>query len=101
MNSTFNKILTDRQKSLGNIRHYNFRRAITVEADLDDAVIDPGDGGEYAVDIDPADFSSVVDHLADMLNTRVGESVTVPDYGLVDFDRIRRCRIPLHPQGRA
>lgn len=29
--------------------------------------------------------SSVVAHLADMLNTRVGESVTVPDYGLVDF----------------
>lgn len=29
--------------------------------------------------------SSVVAHLGDMLNTRVGESVTVPDYGLVDF----------------
>jgi multidrug efflux pump subunit AcrB len=29
-----------RQEGLGNIRHYNFRRAITVQADLDDAVID-------------------------------------------------------------
>jgi multidrug efflux pump subunit AcrB len=29
-----------RQQGLGNIRHYNFRRAITVEADLDDAVVD-------------------------------------------------------------
>ncbi len=28
----------------------------------DTAVIDPGDGGEYAVEIDPAEFSSVVDH---------------------------------------
>lgn len=32
--------------------------------------------------------SSVVDHLANMLNTRVGESVTVPDYGLVDFSDV-------------
>jgi multidrug efflux pump subunit AcrB len=30
----------NRQQGLGNIRHYNFRRAITVEADLDDAVTD-------------------------------------------------------------
>jgi len=29
-----------RQQSLGNIRHYNFRRAITVEADLDNDVSD-------------------------------------------------------------
>jgi multidrug efflux pump subunit AcrB len=29
-----------RQQGLGNIRHYNFRRAITVEADLDGAVVD-------------------------------------------------------------
>ena len=29
-----------RQTGLGNVRHYNFRRAITVEADLDDTVID-------------------------------------------------------------
>jgi multidrug efflux pump subunit AcrB len=29
-----------RQQGLGNIRHYNFRRAITVEADLDDEVMD-------------------------------------------------------------
>jgi type VI secretion system protein len=29
--------------------------------------------------------SSVVDHLKDMLNTRTGESVTVPDFGVVDF----------------
>ena len=29
-----------RQEGLGNIRHYDFRRAITVEADLDEAVID-------------------------------------------------------------
>ena len=29
-----------RQQSLGNIRHYNFRRAITVEADIDEAVTD-------------------------------------------------------------
>jgi multidrug efflux pump subunit AcrB len=29
-----------RQQGLGNIRHYNFRRAITVEADTDDALID-------------------------------------------------------------
>ncbi|MDH4145566.1 MAG: hypothetical protein OEY23_10430 [Acidimicrobiia bacterium] len=25
-------------------------------------VVDPGDGGDYSVDIDPADFTSVVDH---------------------------------------
>ena len=29
-----------RSQALGNIRHYNFRRAITVEADIDDQVID-------------------------------------------------------------
>ncbi|MCG6966660.1 MAG: efflux RND transporter permease subunit [Chromatiaceae bacterium] len=29
-----------RQQSLGNIRHYNFRRAITVEADIDETLID-------------------------------------------------------------
>jgi len=29
-----------RQQGLGNIRHYNFRRAITVEADIDEASID-------------------------------------------------------------
>lgn len=29
-----------REPGLGNIRHYNFRRAITVEADLDDTVLD-------------------------------------------------------------
>ncbi|MCB1724363.1 MAG: efflux RND transporter permease subunit [Gammaproteobacteria bacterium] len=29
-----------RQQSLGNIRHYNFRRAITVEADIDDTLTD-------------------------------------------------------------
>ncbi len=29
-----------REEGLGNIRHYNFRRAITVDADLDDAVTD-------------------------------------------------------------
>ncbi|NNJ90957.1 MAG: efflux RND transporter permease subunit [Gammaproteobacteria bacterium] len=29
-----------REPGLGNIRHYNFRRAITVEADIEDAVID-------------------------------------------------------------
>lgn len=32
--------------------------------------------------------SSVVDHLRDMLNTRRGESVTVPDYGLIDFSDV-------------
>jgi len=32
--------------------------------------------------------SSVVDHLRDMLNTPQGESVTVPDYGLVDFSDV-------------
>jgi hypothetical protein len=30
--------------------------------DPDGAVIDPGDGGDYRVEIDPADFTSVVDH---------------------------------------
>jgi multidrug efflux pump subunit AcrB len=29
-----------RQQSLGNIRHYNFRRAVTVEADLDNLLTD-------------------------------------------------------------
>ena len=29
-----------RQQGLGNIRHYNFRRAITVEADIDESLID-------------------------------------------------------------
>lgn len=33
-------------------------------------------------------ISSVVDHLRDMLNTARGESVTVPDYGLVDFSDV-------------
>jgi type VI secretion system protein len=32
--------------------------------------------------------SSVVDHLRAMLNTRQGESVTVPDFGLVDFSDV-------------
>ena len=32
--------------------------------------------------------SSVVDHLKDMLNTRTGESVTVPDFGVVDFSDV-------------
>ena len=33
----------------------------------------------------PDVVSSVVAHLRDMLNTRAGESVTVPDYGMIDF----------------
>jgi len=33
-------LIEKREQGLGNIRHYNFRRAITVEADLDDKVID-------------------------------------------------------------
>ena len=33
-------VKTTRQQSLGNIRHYNFRRAITVEADIDSALTD-------------------------------------------------------------
>ncbi|MBZ0116351.1 MAG: type VI secretion system baseplate subunit TssE [Sandaracinaceae bacterium] len=32
--------------------------------------------------------SSVVAHLNAMLNTRAGESVTVPDYGLMDFQDV-------------
>lgn len=36
----------------------------------------------------PDVVSSVVAHLRDMLNTRQGESVTVPGYGLVDFQDI-------------
>ncbi len=32
--------------------------------------------------------SSVVDHLRVMLNTRQGESATVPDFGLVDFSDV-------------
>lgn len=33
-------VVERREEGLGNIRHYNFRRAITVEADLDDTLID-------------------------------------------------------------
>ena len=33
-------VTEERQQGLGNVRHYNFRRAITVEADLDAARID-------------------------------------------------------------
>jgi len=33
-------VTEERQEGLGNVRHYNFRRAITVAADLDDAIID-------------------------------------------------------------
>ncbi|MGD2083576.1 MAG: efflux RND transporter permease subunit [Chromatiales bacterium] len=33
-------VTEERREGLGNVRHYNFRRAITVEADLDSAVID-------------------------------------------------------------
>lgn len=33
-------VVERREEGLGNIRHYNFRRAITVEADLEDTVID-------------------------------------------------------------
>ncbi len=32
--------------------------------------------------------SSVVDHLRAMLNTRQGDSATVPDFGLVDFSDV-------------
>ena len=32
--------------------------------------------------------SSVVDHLRDMLNTPRGESITCPDFGLVDFSDV-------------
>ena len=40
--------------------------------------------GERKADV----VSSVVDHLRAMLNTRMGESVTVPDFGLVDFSDV-------------
>jgi len=33
-------VTEERQAGLGNVRHHNFRRAITVEADLDDTVVD-------------------------------------------------------------
>jgi multidrug efflux pump subunit AcrB len=33
-------VQAERREGLGNIRHYNFRRAITVEADIDDSVTD-------------------------------------------------------------
>lgn len=33
-------VSVSRQQGLGNIRHYNFRRAITVEADIDEALTD-------------------------------------------------------------
>lgn len=36
----------------------------------------------------PDVVSSVVDHLRAMLNTRQGESATVPDFGLVDFSDV-------------
>jgi multidrug efflux pump subunit AcrB len=38
-----------RQQSLGNIRHYNFRRAITVEADIDSMVIDTVTANEQII----------------------------------------------------
>lgn len=33
----------------------------------------------------PDTVGSVVAHLRDLLNTRVGDAATVPDYGLIDF----------------
>ena len=38
-----------RQQGLGNIRHYNFRRAITVEADIDEAQTDTVKANEQVV----------------------------------------------------
>ncbi len=40
--------------------------------------------GERHVDT----VQSVIDHLKVLLNTCAGESVTVPDYGLMDFSDI-------------
>ena len=67
-----------RQQSLGNIRHYNFRRAITVEADIDASVIDtvsanarvadawePLRGGFISVDLD---FSGELDDIQESLD---------------------------------
>ena len=39
-----------RRQSLGNIRHYNFRRAITVEADIEAEVIDTITANEHIID---------------------------------------------------
>lgn len=39
-----------REQGLGNVRHYNFRRAITVEADIDDAVTDTVTANQIIMD---------------------------------------------------
>ena len=36
----------------------------------------------------PDEVRSIVNHLRVLLNTRVGDAVTVPDYGLADFSEI-------------
>ncbi len=39
-----------REQGLGNIRHYNFRRAITVEADIDEALLDTVTANQRVID---------------------------------------------------
>jgi type VI secretion system protein len=36
----------------------------------------------------PDEVRSIIDHLRVLLNTRVGDAVTVPEYGLSDFSEI-------------
>ena len=68
----------ERQPGLGNLRHYNFRRAITVEADIDEQLIDTvsanarvadawrGYSGEFpAIDLD---FSGELDDIQESLD---------------------------------
>jgi len=43
-------VTQERGEGLGNIRHYNFRRAITVEADLDDLVTDTVSANKQVMD---------------------------------------------------
>ena len=70
-----------REQGLGNIRHYNFRRAITVEADIDEALIDTVSANELvheawrerrarypAIDLD---FSGELDDIQESLDAIV------------------------------
>ncbi len=71
-------VIVDTEKSLGNIRHYNFKRAITLEADIDKTLTDEVKVNdliqqhwatiEYKYPNIALDFSGVLDEIKDSLN---------------------------------
>ena len=46
--------------------------------------------GEYGKETTGSDVESIVEHLRFLLNTRIGEAPTVPDYGIEDLSDLTR-----------